>query len=350
MTASLTVQLCGTNGLFVPLPGQTVDFAQEDVSGNWWTVCSATTDATGTASCTGTNLYNSLEINGKLPASGDVAAWSAVFLANSTYQRSSDYGQMPGVTQPGPGQPGTPPFANGPQIQVVPERYASGCPTVSQNQADSLFGLLTAGGNCQLVKIEADITNGVFAAATVVTLGGTFLETGAQYIVQAARAAEVAADAATRELARAAGMALTDYIAANGAKAIDYSGVLLKAVKTGVVYTGAASAGVAGGLGLNSNSVLTVGTSDTLKVGGGTTVQNQGVIYDQGTITGAQPGAGPSAGDPRGGLIVNAGSVPSDQLQGLGNGTIENFGIILGTPPVGLDHHRQQLRTGLHRS
>jgi hypothetical protein len=298
MTALLWDEACGTDGLFVPLTGQTVYFAEENEGGYWYLVCTATTDSSGVATCDGDTAPDAILVNGQFPASTDVASWSVDFPGNSSYAGSSDNGQMPGVTQPsGPGTIGTIPGSGSSQITLVEQDYSSSCKPPDPAAPATLGSALTDGGNCQLIKIESIITAAVLGAALTVT-GGEVVEVGfinlgkevATAVAQASVKAFQAAQAGTDAVASAASLT---------------SGVLNAVVAVAITSGVASGVGTLAGVGTAlADGTLTVGSGNNLQIGSGTTLQNDGVIYNEGSITTAD-------------------------LSGLGGGTLLNDGTIL---------------------
>jgi hypothetical protein len=319
--------------VYTPLQGVTLDFAVEGESGIWYQLCTAVTNSDGVAACSG-RVYSHIVVNGVVPNpltapdEETMGAWSVVYPGSSLLQSSSDYGRVQGTPTPAP----TPPDDGQQTITVAPD-YTAGCQQPDPSAPATLGSLITDGGNCNIEEIESILTGVVFSIATgFVTLGSTDVLTGVIAGADAAAAAgDLAADAA--ELAEALGQIADAAAEEGGEEAADASSQAAAAATRAdqlaasaaraqsALYTSVGKGAVIGSLALAGgttsalgevygNNPVTVDPQQTLEIGAGTTLTNNSIIYNQGTL-----------GD--------------DNVDGNGAGTIDNDGVIVndGTIP-----------------
>ena len=283
-----------------PMYNETVHLAYEDANGIWRSACDAKTNYQGIATCVVAPW--SYYYFGQLTYV-TVSAWSAVFQGDDNYldtsivQGSSDYGRVAGSPDPPPTPPG-----DG-QIQIIPD-YTAQCQPVSQNQASSLFGLLTEGGNCHLAQLEQQIFPAVVGAASFVLLPIGLAGISSGLTVLGSEMLDSALQAGNDVLANA--------LARIGTAQIVKGAYFVGGVLDGNLVGAAVSAGL-----LASREPWLVPPDNTFQIGAGTTFQNNGVITNDGEIADATQSDGGA------GTLVNDGTV-------INNGTISNSLVISG--------------------
>ncbi|HEX4489801.1 MAG TPA: IPT/TIG domain-containing protein [Acidimicrobiia bacterium] len=308
-----------------PLPYQSVYFSVEAQNGIWYPLCNQTTNAGGMAGCSAEAPYFMLQqtVGGPYIKQYYVlSAWSAAYQGGTqssvTYGSSSDYGLIPGAPAPAP----TPPDNGG--IEIVPQRYASGCKPQDPNAPGSFLDIFTDGGNCNLVALEKIAAPFAMGFAAIVTGGLVVLPVLLNQI------ASVAAIFATTFVP--VNIIQTSLIGLTGIAAASLE-VLGPLAGIGLVL-----GTVSGGL-LANYETTSIGPTGDLQIGTGGTLENDGVLNNNGTIQDASSSSNGAGTIVNHGTIVNNGTIPNNGQGGGGllitaNNYTLNFDLAgPGNPP-----------------